>query len=77
MTGRFRPNERIRRRVEFQRVYERGTRIQGRYSTLFVLPNQHPVGRLGIAAIDGGEDIRNVTHEKDDTARPTAILATH
>lgn len=61
VTGRFRPNERIRRRVEFQRVYERGTRIQGRYSTLFVLPNQHQVGRLGIAATKklGGAVQRN------------------
>ena len=42
--------ERIRRRAEFQRVYEHGVRIHGRYATLFVLPNTLPVGRLGIAA---------------------------
>jgi ribonuclease P protein component len=61
VTGRFRSNERIRRRVEFQRVYERGTRIQGRYSTLFVLSNQNQVGRLGIAATKklGGAVRRN------------------
>ncbi len=47
---RFKPNERIRRRAEFQLVYERGTRIHGRYSTLFTLPNTLSVGRLGIAA---------------------------
>jgi len=47
---RFRPNERIRRRSEFQQVYERGVRIHGRYSTLFTLPNNMPFGRLGIAA---------------------------
>ena len=47
---RFKPNERIRRRAEFQQVYERGTRIHGRYSTLFTLPNTLSVGRLGIAA---------------------------
>jgi ribonuclease P protein component len=46
----FRPHERIRRRVEFQQVYARGARIHGRYSTLFILPNALPVGRLGIAA---------------------------
>lgn len=47
---RFKPNERIRRRAEFQLVYERGTRIHGRYSTLFTFPNSLSVGRLGIAA---------------------------
>ena len=48
--ARFRPNERIRRRADFQHVYERGARIHGRYATLFVLANQLRVGRLGIAA---------------------------
>jgi len=48
--GRFRPAERIRRRTEFQQVYERGTRVHSRYCTLFLLPNERPVGRLGIAA---------------------------
>jgi ribonuclease P protein component len=46
----FRPREHIRRRSEFQRVYERGTRLHGRLATFFVLPNELPVGRLGIAA---------------------------
>jgi len=31
-------------------VYERGVRIHSRYSTIFVLPNNRAVGRLGIAA---------------------------
>ena len=35
----FKPHERIRRRAEFQRVYEHGFRLRGRYSTLFTLPN--------------------------------------
>jgi ribonuclease P protein component len=61
VSGRFRPNQRIRRRVEFQQVYERGARIQGRYSTLFVLPNNREVTRLGIAATKrlGGAVQRN------------------
>lgn len=46
----FRPNERIRRRAEFERAYKQGTRIRGRYATLFVQANQLEVGRLGIAA---------------------------
>ena len=58
---RFRPHERIRRRAEFQQVYERGARIHGRYATVFVLANQRPVGRLGIAATKklGGAVQRN------------------
>jgi ribonuclease P protein component len=46
----FRPCERIRRRAEYQEIYKRGVRIRGRYLTLFTLPNDLPVGRLGIAA---------------------------
>jgi ribonuclease P protein component len=57
----FRPEERIRRRAEFQQVYERGTRIHSRYSTVFVLANGQDVARLGIAATKklGGSVQRN------------------
>src|SRR5215210_2291588 len=58
---RFKPAERIRRRAEFQLVYERGTRMHSRYSTLFTLPNSLAIGRLGIAATRklGGAVVRN------------------
>jgi ribonuclease P protein component len=58
---RFRPVERIRRRPEFQQVYERGARIHSRYATVFLLPNGSAVGRLGIAATRklGGAVVRN------------------
>jgi ribonuclease P protein component len=46
----FRPHERIRRRAEFKQVYEQGTRVHSRYSTVFLMPNDRRVGRLGIAA---------------------------
>jgi ribonuclease P protein component len=46
----FRPHERIRRRPEFKLIYERGTKVHSRYSTVFILPNGGGVGRLGIAA---------------------------
>jgi ribonuclease P protein component len=48
--GRFGREARIRRRAEFQAVYERGTKVHGRFLTLFLLPNQRAIGRLGIAA---------------------------
>ncbi|MEO8260654.1 MAG: ribonuclease P protein component [Acidobacteriota bacterium] len=60
-SARLRQNERIRRRPEFKQVYDKGTRIHGRYSTIFVLPNTQGVGRLGIAATKkiGGAVERN------------------
>jgi ribonuclease P protein component len=47
---RFRRDEHIRRRPEFQQVYERGARVHSRFSTVFILANGTSVGRLGIAA---------------------------
>ncbi len=44
------PRERIRRRAEFQQVYERGLRTHARFMTLFILGNNLPVTRLGVAA---------------------------
>ena len=59
--ARIRRIERIRRRPEFLRVYERGMRVRGRYATLFGLANQQSCGRLGIAATKklGGAVLRN------------------
>ena len=53
--------ERVRRRADFQRIYDRGTRLHGRFSTVFVLPNDTDIGRLGIAATKklGGAVQRN------------------
>ena len=50
MTEAFRPRQRIRRRVEFLRVYEHGRKVHGRLLTMFILPNGLEVSRLGIAA---------------------------
>lgn len=50
MAERFRPAQRIRRRQEFKRAYDRGARIHGRFLTLFLLPNSLDVTRLGIVA---------------------------
>ena len=61
MTTRFRPAERIRRRAEFQQIYDRGAKVHSRYFTIFLLANQQPTGRLGIAATKklGGSVQRN------------------
>lgn len=42
--------ERIKRRVQFQAVYEHGQRMHARFMTLFVLANNLPHMRLGVAA---------------------------
>ena len=57
----FRPHEHIRHRSEFQAVYAKGSRVNGRYATLFTLPNSLAFGRLGIAATKkfGGAVDRN------------------
>jgi ribonuclease P protein component len=50
MTQGLSPQERIRRRAEFQQVYEHGLRTHARFMTLFILANNLPVTRLGVAA---------------------------
>ena len=42
--------ERIRRRPEFERVYNAGARVHARFMTVFVLPNGGAGARLGVAA---------------------------
>jgi ribonuclease P protein component len=46
----FSKKRRVRRRSEFQQVFERGTRFHGRYLTLLLLPNGRSSSRLGIVA---------------------------
>ena len=43
-------DQRVRRRAEFQQIFERGTRFHGRYFTLLLLPNRQPLSRLGMVA---------------------------
>ena len=45
----FRRAARIRRRAEFQRVYDEGLRVRGRFLTVFFLPNGRSLSRLGLA----------------------------
>src|SRR5215208_1887557 len=42
--------ERIRKRPEFERIYETGAKIHGRFMTLFVMVNGTDTPRLGVAA---------------------------
>jgi ribonuclease P protein component len=47
---RLRRADRVRRRPEFERAYDTGIRIHGRFMLLFVAPNGGTTSRLGVAA---------------------------
>lgn len=49
-TGRFTKSQRVRRRGEFQKVFDTGVRVHGRYLTLLMTPAAGPRSRLGIVA---------------------------
>jgi ribonuclease P protein component len=53
--------ERIRRRADFQLVYDRGVRVHGRLMTAIVLATDRHAARLGVAATRklGGSVVRN------------------
>ena len=55
------PSRRIRRRGEFQRVFDDGRRAHGRYFTIIAAPAPGPDSRLGIVASKklGGAVVRN------------------
>jgi ribonuclease P protein component len=46
----FPKEARLAKRAEFLRVYEQGKRIEGRYMTVFLLPNGLALQRVGITA---------------------------
>jgi ribonuclease P protein component len=50
LSSRFPKERRIRRRGEFGTVFDRGTRIHGRFFTFLMLPSGLPGARLGIVA---------------------------
>lgn len=50
MNRAFRPDEHIRRRADYQRVYQDGRKASGRLMTMFTRPTDRPGPRLGIAA---------------------------
>jgi len=49
-TASLQRTERVRRRPEFERAYDTGVRINGRYMTVFVVANGGQAPRLGVAA---------------------------
>ena len=47
---RFTRDRRVRRRGEFQQVFDKGTRLHSRFFTFVLLPGGQPSSRLGIVA---------------------------
>ena len=41
---------RLAKRAEFLKVYEQGTRFEGRFMTVFILPSGREIHRLGVTA---------------------------
>ena len=54
-------SECVRRHLDYQRIYDRGAKVHGKFFTLFTLANTYQYGRLGIAATRklGGAVVRN------------------
>jgi ribonuclease P protein component len=76
----FRPREHIKRRTDFETIYESGVKVNGRVMTVFVRHTSTGYPRLGIAATRkiGGAVIRNrakrLTRELFRSHKPTAAL---
>jgi ribonuclease P protein component len=58
---------RLAKRAEFLRVYEQGRRIEGRFMTVFILPNGLGIQRLGVTATKKG--IGTKAHDRNRAKR--------
>ncbi len=59
-------DSRLRKPAEFKRVYASGRRFEGRYMTVFILPSDKPVQRLGITA---SKKMSNKAHDRNRAKR--------
>ncbi len=57
---------RLLKPADFKRVYASGRRFDGRFMTVFVLPNENPVQRLGITA---SKKMSNKAHDRNRAKR--------
>ena len=58
--------ERLRKPAEFKRVYGKGTRFDGRFMTVFIIPSQTDEQRLGITA---SKKISTKAHDRNRCKR--------
>lgn len=59
-------SERLRKPAEFRRVYGTGKRFDGRFVTVFILPSETEVHRLGVTA---SKKISNKAHDRNRAKR--------
>lgn len=85
MGQRFCAPEHIRRRADFERAYQEGLKVSGRYMMMFKRRTEGPMARLGIAATRkiGDAVIRNrakrlvrelFRHNKPDTTLDVVVV---
>jgi len=62
----FPKGRRLRRRSEFLRAYEAGRKLQGRYVTVFALPDGGAAVRLGVTVTKktGASAVRNLARRR-------------
>ncbi len=58
---------RLAKRAEFLKVYNEGTRFEGRFMTVFILPSERNIHRLGVTATKKG--IGNKAHDRNRAKR--------
>ena len=63
----FPKEARLLKRAEFLRVYDQGKRFDGRYMTVFILPNELGRDRAGVTATKKG--IGNKAHDRNRAKR--------
>jgi ribonuclease P protein component len=85
MGQRFCAPEHIRRRADYERAYQDGLKVSGRYMLMFLRRTDGPIPRLGIAATRkiGGAVVRNrakrrvrelFRHNKPSTALDVVVV---
>jgi ribonuclease P protein component len=58
---------RLAKRAEFLKVYNEGTRFEGRFMTVFILPSEREIHRLGVTATK--KAIGNKAHDRNRAKR--------
>lgn len=85
MGQRFRAAEHIRRRTDYEKAYQEGLKVSGRYMMVFLRRTEQVTARLGIAATRkmGGAVVRNrakrrvrelFRHHKPSTALDVVVV---
>ena len=66
LNARLPKDERLRKPKEFRRVYENGKRFDGRFMSVFIMPSENFVQRVGFTA---SKKISNKAHDRNRCKR--------